>query len=451
MSTTSPLTERDQRVSDHLVRLIQIVFGLVVAQSLVLSRGVLLNPLTEQNRVSALATFAVYVMTVLSWIDWHATVTNYPYNLSSYNKRRKAEYLKLWLDLLIVVAYAYLLFKAESLAGRSGHDLRGYIWGLPVVYSLYLAVGIARSRGARRRASYYMPILSFLVAFILLALVYRRFNSAFGVELDRATGNLVALLVVVVLTVLYRVARARFRASLSGKEKAQGLVVGIDVDGVLADQIRGILPRVKHRLGITLTREEVTDWALPIGESDIAKEILAAMESDEDYPRSMRPHEGASELVRTLARNNQIKIVTARPATVEGTTREWLDTNGLPYDDLINTKEGKKSLFGLDVLLDDYIGNLVPLLENSDAVAVLVDQPWNQKRDSLQQYIDEGRAFVISDLREAIEIVEYLRVLRQLERRQSGAASKGGKPPAYPSTGVSLLACVTFPHGISNM
>lgn len=429
MSTSSPLPEGDQRVSDHLVRLIQIVFGLVIAQSLVLSRDVLLDPLAEEHRVSALATFAVYVMTVLSWIDWHATVTNYPYNLSSYNKRRKAEYLKLWLDLLIVVAYAYLLFKAESFAGRSGQSVSGYLWGLPVVYLLYLAVGIARSRGARRRASYYMPIVSFLVAFILLALAYRRFTSAFGVRVDPATGNLFALLVVVFLTVLYRVARARFRASLSEMEKSQGLVVGIDVDGVLADQIRGILPRVKHRLGITLTREEITDWALPIGETDIAKEILAAMESDEDYPRSMRPHQGASELTRTLARDNQIKIVTARPTKVEDSTREWLDTNGLPYDDLINTKEGKKSLFGLDVLIDDYIGNLVPLLENSDAVAILVDQPWNQERDPLQQYIDEGRAFVISDLRDAIEIVEYLRVLRQLERRQDAAVDTEGEPP----------------------
>ena len=83
MRNSPPLAEQDQRVSDHLVRLIQIVFGLVIAQSLVLSREVLLDPLAEAHRVSALATFAVYVMTVLSWIDWHVTVTYYPTRTTS--------------------------------------------------------------------------------------------------------------------------------------------------------------------------------------------------------------------------------------------------------------------------------------------------------------------------------------------------------------------------------
>ncbi len=103
-------------------------------------------------------------------------------------------------------------------------------------------------------------------------------------------------------------------------EKHRRLRIGVDVDGVLADQIRGVLPRIKQRHGVTLTPEQVIHWKLPIGDTDIAQEIVAAMTSDTDYVRSMRPHDGAVPAIRALYRENWLVVVTARPKDIEKTS-----------------------------------------------------------------------------------------------------------------------------------
>jgi hypothetical protein len=62
------MTEFDRRVSDHLVRLVQVVFGVVIAQSLILYRDVVVAP--HLHWVATIALGVIYITTVLSWIDW---------------------------------------------------------------------------------------------------------------------------------------------------------------------------------------------------------------------------------------------------------------------------------------------------------------------------------------------------------------------------------------------
>jgi hypothetical protein len=339
------LEEREQRVSDYLVRLVQILFALVVAQSLLLLREVILDPFASEHQVAALAIVDVYVMTVFSWIDWHVTVTSFPYNVSQYNTRRKAELTKLFVDLLIVTAYAFALLSIDQFKDQPAADIAKYLWVYPAVYALYLAAGIVRSRGARTTASNYLPIGVALALFVAVAVTYESFDSVMGLQLRSRNGNLAVLGVVLLLTLGYRLGRAFYRTEQLKARKRSGLRIGIDVDGVLADQIRGVLPRIEKRHGVTLTREQVVHWKLPIGDTDIAEEIVAAMTGDTDYVRSMRPHDGAVPAIRELFRENWIVIVTARPKAIEKTTIEWLQRNGVPYDELISTQEGKKSLY----------------------------------------------------------------------------------------------------------
>jgi hypothetical protein len=74
------MNQQDRRISDQLIRLVQILFAMVLAQSLVLYRAVVVHPLCQEHIVATLALLAVYVTTVWSWEDWSITMELRPYN-----------------------------------------------------------------------------------------------------------------------------------------------------------------------------------------------------------------------------------------------------------------------------------------------------------------------------------------------------------------------------------
>ena len=118
------------RISDHLVRLVQVVFALVLAQSLFLFRGVVVHPFTPGNQVAAVAMLAVFGTTVMSWVDWHITMVYSPYET-----RHRSEKVRLLADLFIVVTYAYLLFTIEPLVGNPSASLRRHLLGYPIAFA----------------------------------------------------------------------------------------------------------------------------------------------------------------------------------------------------------------------------------------------------------------------------------------------------------------------------
>ena len=193
----------------------------------------------------------------------------------------------------------------------------------------------------------------------------------------------------------------RRRAIGLDEQRASRLVVGIDVDGVLADQITGVLPRIKERHDVTLTYDDITDWCLPIKDSDIKSEILRAQE-DRAYVLGMAAHEGARRLLKIVSKLHRVVVITARmgDAATPWTT-EWLKKNNLPYDEVIASCESKKSEHRTDVLIDDFLGNIEEFLKNATGVAVLVDQPWNRDRPApVEAFAAEGRLFIVSGLLE---------------------------------------------------
>ena len=60
--------------------LVQVFFALVLGQSLVLFKVVLLNPLSTEHRIAALAWATVFYTTVASWVDWHVVMVRRPYD-----------------------------------------------------------------------------------------------------------------------------------------------------------------------------------------------------------------------------------------------------------------------------------------------------------------------------------------------------------------------------------
>jgi 5'(3')-deoxyribonucleotidase len=175
--------------------------------------------------------------------------------------------------------------------------------------------------------------------------------------------------------------------------------VGVDLDGVLADQVTGVLPRILDAYGIDLTYEDVTHWRLPLGSTtDIAKEIVAAQE-DRDYVLTMAVHPGAQEMLKSLRARYRIVVLTARAGDALEWSVEWLHAKGLYFDEIAGSKEAKKSLHGVDALVDDYLGNVEEFLTNATGPAVLVDQPWNRDgRDVLDAF--PRRVSIVTSLRD---------------------------------------------------
>jgi uncharacterized HAD superfamily protein len=190
--------------------------------------------------------------------------------------------------------------------------------------------------------------------------------------------------------------------------------IGVDLDGVLANQVVGVLPRIKADFGVELTYDDVTDWELPIiptngrEPTDIAVQIKAA-QKDRDYVLSMPVHAGARQMMVELGERFRVVVLTARSGEALGWSAEWLALNELPFDEIVEGAEAQKSRHGVHALVDDFLGNATDFLLNTPGPAVLVDQPWNRVgREALTSFIETGRLAVVTGLDEVVAALANL-------------------------------------------
>jgi uncharacterized HAD superfamily protein len=396
------------RLSDHLVRLVQIVFGLVVTQSLVLYREVVTDPFGNGHWMALLALASVYMAVIWSWFDWHEMMARLPYKVrtKSYheNERRRLfpdvrdlEKIRFVSDLAVVTVYAYLLFSIERFKTDPGGHIGYFLLGYVLIALTYLSSGTPRQMVYGWQASNTLPILQYLAFAISLTVSYfllRWYWSPFPV--DMGVLNVMWLAMSGFLTFVYRRTRRKF-SDTRRRNKAKGKRIGVDVDGVLGDQIYYILPILKTKFGVDLAFKDIVQWDLPVGDSDIAVQIRDTMIFDPEYALGMPRHKNARRMLKDLFETNIVVVVTARPKESSERTTRWLLRQRLPFDEFENAKEALKSEHDLDVLVDDYPGNVKQFLEKTDGVAILVDRPWNQDRESLEEWIPD-RLQVVTDL-----------------------------------------------------
>jgi 5'(3')-deoxyribonucleotidase len=153
------------------------------------------------------------------------------------------------------------------------------------------------------------------------------------------------------------------------------LVVGVDVDGVLGEQVPPVLERLKFKKGLHLTKEAVTEWDLPINETSITKEIEEAL-LDPNFVKEMPLVQGAQHAMKRLYKKYHIVIVTSRPRETEKETKDWLKRH-FKFHEFVNTREFGKNIRGLHVLIDDNLEN-IKICASSGCYGLLFSQPWNQ-------------------------------------------------------------------------
>lgn len=158
--------------------------------------------------------------------------------------------------------------------------------------------------------------------------------------------------------------------------------VAVDVDGVLADQVKAILADIRRRLGIEMERSDVRSWDEPVPgtETDIKIEIESALRRKE-FVRSIPFLPGAREGVRKLQSHGyRIIVATSREPSVDSATRAWLDAGGVEYDDYLNLSVDGKGGVAADILVDDYTKHIEDFSKQG-GMGVLFRQPWNASRD----------------------------------------------------------------------
>ena len=94
---------RAAELSDKIVRLVQVLFGVILAQGILCNSELIVSPFATANLVAAVGFASLYFTTVRSWIDWHLTMTKYPYDERSGSPHRSTEMLRIWADLGFVV------------------------------------------------------------------------------------------------------------------------------------------------------------------------------------------------------------------------------------------------------------------------------------------------------------------------------------------------------------
>jgi len=151
--------------------------------------------------------------------------------------------------------------------------------------------------------------------------------------------------------------------------------IGVDIDGVLCDHVRGLSKWIAARYGIRVPKEAVTEWDFPFGPSSISRALDEAYR-DEKFVLSLPPVQGADGAVNRLRRKHALLALTSRPKYLQGSTAQWLTHHfGSLYHLHVGTD---KSLPNIDVLIDDYLGSVTLFAERRGS-AILFDQPWNRR------------------------------------------------------------------------
>lgn len=156
--------------------------------------------------------------------------------------------------------------------------------------------------------------------------------------------------------------------------------IAIDIDGVVGNQVDGLLPRIQRDYGIEMDFWDITEYNPKIGPVDFWHVITEA-QKDPNYISEMPLFEGAVDAIACLQQHFRVGFVTARPEHLAELTEEWLGENGISYDFFYCGADGKKHLLDdtFDCLIEDYPKNVQTFLDHhQDGNVILMQQPWNR-------------------------------------------------------------------------
>ena len=184
------------------------------------------------------------------------------------------------------------------------------------------------------------------------------------------------------------------------------LIIGLDIDGVIVDLGRVILPFLSEVCGRPVVYQELCSWdlgkALNIDKKTMTfiwKRIL-----DSDVLGKAPPIKGAIQGLSALSRY-EIWLVTSRPISTQSLTLSWLYDHKVNYNHIVFDRRGDKLSVGpaFNLFVEDFVEEARTIAE-SGIFTMLFDQPWNNTsllpRNCVRVYDWDTILQLISDLAE---------------------------------------------------
>ncbi|MBZ9572549.1 hypothetical protein KJA15_04430 [Patescibacteria group bacterium] len=168
------------------------------------------------------------------------------------------------------------------------------------------------------------------------------------------------------------------------------LKVGVDIDGVLGDQVSPVLSKIHEKYDIILEKKDIIEWDFEFGNTNIEIEINNALLC-RDFVLNMPVINGAKDGIKYLQKNYSVFIASSRPKKTEKETLQWLSSEFNIYG-YINTRNINKGSLEFDILIDDNLTNIENFSRNQ-GIGILFSQPWNQKRQTIKDLISKHKVF----------------------------------------------------------
>lgn len=169
------------------------------------------------------------------------------------------------------------------------------------------------------------------------------------------------------------------------------VVVGLDIDGVVADFLPAFLRYVEKRIGNgPISADTITDLSFkqhPYLSEKTIEECMVAASYDPDFWRDLSPllSRGEWQELDTLNRKGQLVFITHRyereTYDIHQVTCDWLKSHGIVKPAVHFTQESKVHLvenLGVGLFVDDRYENCQEVAEKTQAMVVMPHRLYNQ-------------------------------------------------------------------------
>jgi len=186
------------------------------------------------------------------------------------------------------------------------------------------------------------------------------------------------------------------------------MVIGVDIDGVIADSIPVILENVRRLCGIKILPRRLTVYRI---ESALQKHGLSTSESNAIVKKAIRMTmerqisgirmvPKAKPVLRSLEQmGHKVIVVTNRDPIYASETIEWLRKRAIPSKTVIFTSTKSDLARMFDVFVEDSASN-ARRLQKGGVIPILYDRPWNRRTRS--------RMYRIRDWPEIFDVLEKI-------------------------------------------
>jgi len=164
--------------------------------------------------------------------------------------------------------------------------------------------------------------------------------------------------------------------------------IAIDIDSTLHHYWDVLSEISRRRFGIELPYEEQFTWGITRLRPDQLELCIEESHSD-DSILTGKPYPGAVETVRAWSEQGHfIHITSHRSQICAEATARWLESLGLPFNDLCCSYDKVSRCVELDIelLIDDSPLNIGAALERGIATATIV-HPWNAELCEVEDVI----------------------------------------------------------------